>query len=118
MSRMLAVALVALSAVAVVASATASRPRIAVQPHAVAPGGIVLVTGNAGDCAVGATVTLISKAFPGRAYGEGTLTGTVRAGHAFSVVGRLRRGLRAGSYHVGARCGGGNLGVGASVRVG
>lgn len=118
MSRTFAVALVLLAAVAVVASATASRPRIVVRPEAVSPGATIHVTGNAGTCSVGATVTLISRAFPGHAYGEGTLTGTVRAGHAFSIFGRVRSRLRPGSYHVGARCGGGNLGVGATVRVG
>ena len=117
MSRTLAVALVVLAAVAVVASATASRPRLAVRPAAVPPGGVVRLTGNAGACPVGSTVTLISSAFPGHAYGEGALTGPVRAGHAFSIAGHIRSRLRAGSYRVGARCGGGNLGVRATLRV-
>lgn len=117
MSRTLAVALVVLAAVAVVASATASRPRIAVRPGVVSPGGAVRVVGNAGACSVGDTVTLLSRAFPGHAYGEGALTGTVRAGHAFSIAGRVRSSLHAGSYRVSARCGGGNLGVSAFFRV-
>lgn len=117
MSRTLAVALVVLSAVSVVAAATASRPRIVVQPAAVSPGGAVHVTGNAGACAVGNTVILISSAFPGHAYGKGTLTGVVRAGHVFAVSGRLRPDVRAGGYRVTARCGGGNLGVTGTVRV-
>lgn len=117
MSRTFAVALVVLSAVAVVASATASGPRIVVQPAAVSPGGSVHVTGSAGTCAVGSALILISGAFPGHAYGRGTLTGVVRAGHVFSVSGRVRPDVRAGSYRVTARCGGGNLGVSGTVRV-
>jgi hypothetical protein len=118
MSRTFAVALVLLSAIAVVASATASRPRLAVRPSTVAPGGIVLLTGSAGTCSVGSTVIAISAAFPGHAYGQGELTGRVRSGHGFSIVGHVRRGLRPGSHRVTARCGGGNLGVAATVRVG
>ncbi len=117
MSRTFAVALIMLAAAAVVASATASRPRLTVRPGAVSPGGAVHLAGNAGDCAVGATVTAISRAFPGHAYGDGTLTGTVRVGHAFSIAGHVRTALRPGSYHVSARCGGGNFGVGATVRI-
>ena len=117
MSRTFAVALVLLSAIAVVASATASRPRLTVRPSAVSPGGTVLLTGNAGTCSVGSTVSAISAAFPGHAYGQGALTGRVRDGHGFSIVGHVRRSLRRGSYRVTARCGGGNLGVAATIRV-
>ena len=117
MSRTFAVALVVLAAVAMVASATASRPRISVRPGTVSPGGLVHVSGNAGSCAAGNTLTLISSAFPGHAYGKGTLTGRVGAGHAFSISGHVRSDARAGSYTVSARCGGGNLGVSATVRV-
>jgi hypothetical protein len=63
-------------------------------------------------------VTAISRAFPGHAFGAaGTLSGRVRAGHAFSFSGRLRRTLKPGLYAVTARCGGGNLGVAVRVRV-
>ena len=117
MSRTFAVALVLLSAIAVVASATASRPRLAVEPDSVTPGGIVLLTGNAGTCSVGSAVIAISRAFPGHAYGEGALAGRVGSGHAFSIVGHVRSNLRPGGYPVSARCGGGNLGVGATIRV-
>jgi len=118
MSRTFAVALVVLAAVAVAASATASRPRIVVRPRTVALGGTVRVSGNAGTCTVGDTVTLISGAFPGHAFGRGTLSGLVRAGHSFSVVGRVPANVPAGRYSVSGRCGGGNLGVAATIRVG
>lgn len=99
------------------ASASPAHTRLAVTPATVRPGGVVLVTGNAAPCPRGDTVFAISRAFPGHAYGEGALTGRVRAGGAFSIRGRVRRTIRAGRYAVTARCGGGNLGVQAFVRI-
>jgi hypothetical protein len=111
--------LVVLAGLAVVGSAlgSAPRPRLAVKPGRAAPGGAVRIVGTAGDCPSGSTVTAISRAFPGHAFGEGTLSGRVGANHRFTIHGRLRRTVRPGRYVVGARCGGGNLGVSAHVRV-
>ena len=100
------------------APAAGARVRLAVAPRIVSPGGAISVTGNAGSCRAGNVVFAISRAFPGRAFGgEGALTARVRRGGGFAVHGRVRRGLRAGRYVVTARCGGGNLGVSAVVRV-
>jgi hypothetical protein len=64
------------------------------------------------------TVFALSTAFPGHAFGgEGALTGPVHPGGAFSIAGHIRPGLRPGRYTVGARCGGGNLGVSVSLLV-
>lgn len=102
----------------VAAGAVAAHPALRVKPAGAHAGARVTVSGNAGDCPRGDAVTAISKAFPGHAFGgEGTLTGVVRAGGAFSFGGRLRSGIAPGRYAVTARCGGGNLGVVAYVRV-
>ena len=111
------IVLVSLAGLLLAAPAFASTPRLAVSPATAAPGAAVRVSGNAGSCPVGDTVTAISRAFPGHAYGQGTLTGKVRAGHSFSFAGKVRSGLKPGRYAVTARCGGGNLGVVAHVRV-
>ncbi|HLX32855.1 MAG TPA: hypothetical protein VKR79_08840 [Gaiellaceae bacterium] len=117
MSRTLMLSLAALACLAVAGAAfgSASHPRIAVRPGRAAPGGPIRVVGSAGDCT--GTVTAISAAFPGHAFGEGTLTGTVKANHTFVIRGRLSRDAKPGRYSVGARCGGGNLGVSAYVSV-
>jgi hypothetical protein len=117
-SRSLMLSLVGIAGLAVagVAFGSASHARIAVRPGHAAPGGAIRIVGNAGTCS--GAVTAISSAFPGHAYGEGTLTGVVRANHTFSIHGRLSRSVQPGRYSVGARCGGGNLGAHAYVTVG
>jgi len=120
MSRSLMLSLAGLAALAIVGSAFgsgASRARLSVRPHTAAPGARIRVTGNAGSCAAGSTIIAISGAFPGHAYGEGTLTGTLRADHTFSIRGRVRRNAAPGRYEVSARCGGANLGAGTYLRV-
>jgi hypothetical protein len=100
------------------ASALASPRRLSVLPATVSRGAVVHVTGNASPCRTGNTVYAISRAFPGKAFGgEGALAGRVGAGGAFSITGHIRRALKPGRYTVGARCGGGNLGVSAAIRV-
>ena len=104
---------------AAAASASAAlHARIAVRPVSVSPGGAITVVGNAAPCRSGNVVTAISRAFPGHAFGgEGALAGNVRAGGAFTIRGRVRAALKPGRYAVTARCGGGNLGVAAYLRV-
>jgi hypothetical protein len=111
--------LVAVAGLAVAGSAlgSGSHARISVRPGHAAAGAAIRVVGNAGSCSAGSTLTAISAAFPGHAYGEGALSGVVRADHSFSIRGHLRKSAKPGRYSVGARCGGGNLGVSASVRV-
>lgn len=99
------------------AAAVVAHPALKVAPATAHAGAKVTVSGNAGTCPKGDQVIAISKAFPGHAYGQGTLTGKVGAGGAFSFGGHLRAGVKPGRYSVTARCGGGNLGVVAYVRV-
>jgi len=112
------VAAVALVAAGAALGSRAAHPSIHVQPASVAPGGHVRVYGNAGSCSAGSQLMAISAAFPGHAFGVGELTGRVHANHTFSIRGHLRSGVKAGTYSVGARCGGGNLGVSALLHVG
>jgi len=103
--------------VVIAGSALAARVRIEVTPATVAAGGVVRVSAISSPCPVGGPVTLLSAAFPGHAFGVGAAYGRVRARGAFSVPVRVRRPLHAGRYGVGARCGGGNLGVSGYFRV-
>src|SRR5437762_2487116 len=96
----------------------ATRPSLHVSPSIVSAGGRVTVTGNADGCPRGDTVTIISHAFPGHAFaGIGAIFARVRARGAFSAYGRVRSNARRGRYGITARCGGGNLGVIAYLRV-
>ncbi len=119
MSRSLMLSLAALATIAATGSAFGSvtRAQLAVRPHTAAAGATIRVTGKAGTCNAGSTVIALSGAFPGHAYGEGTLTGRVRADHTFTIKGRVRRSAAPGRYEVSARCGDGNLGVSAYLRV-
>jgi hypothetical protein len=96
------------------------RPRatLRVRPTTVSPGAQVRVSGNAAGCPLGDTVMVLSRAFAGKGFaGFGSIPARVRAGGAFAATGRVRRYARAGRYAVTARCGGGNLGVTAYLRV-
>ena len=111
------VVIAALAAAGVALASTSTHPSMHVQPSPVAPGGKVHVYGNAGACPPGSQLTAISSAFPGHAFAQGSLTGTVRSDHTYSIRGHVRARAHAGTYGVSARCGGGNLGVSGHVRV-
>jgi hypothetical protein len=112
-----AAAVAACASLALASPAGAARVRIAVFPAVASPGAAIRVVGNAGSCPRGDTVAAISAAFPGHAFGKGALSGRVRAGGAFTIRGHVRARARPGRYVVTARCGGGNLGVAAYLRV-
>ena len=99
---------------------------INVSPTAVTAGGSVhlsgdvLAGGGTPGCGVPGTVTLISDAFAG--LGEFAGVGAVdlpvdATGHFDSTV-TLDGSVAAGTYTIGGRCGGGNLGVEATLTVG
>jgi len=98
-------------------SALAAKVHMVVTPTTVSPGGVVRVSATSSPCLPRDQVILLSAAFPGHAYGVGAIYGKVGRHGAFSVPVRIRRRLPAGRYHVGARCGGGNLGVLSYFRV-
>ena len=102
-----------------------SAASINVSPSTVAPGGDVRLSGDiladgTPGCDVTGTVTLISDAFVG--LGEFAGVGAVdlpldATGHFDSTV-TLSASVAPGTYSIGGRCGGGNLGVTASIVVG
>jgi hypothetical protein len=98
-------------------SALAANVHLIVRPGTVAAGGVIVVSATSSPCLSRDQVTLISTAFPGHAFGEGAVNGRVGSHGSFSVHAHVRAGLRAGRYRIGARCGGGNLGVSAYVRI-
>jgi hypothetical protein len=109
---------VALAALVGAGVAAASPVRLVVRPKAVRAGGVIRVTAAASPCLVRDQVTLISRAFRGHAFGgEGAAYGVARRHGSFAVRTRIRAALHAGRYEITARCGGGNLGVAAWVRV-
>jgi hypothetical protein len=115
--RRIAVATSVLCVIAGASSAFAARIHAVATPATVSAGGVVHVSASASPCLAGDTVTLISAAFPGHAFGVGAVYGRAGSRGAFSIRARVRAGVGPGRYHVGVRCGGGNLGVSAYFRV-
>jgi hypothetical protein len=93
----------------------AATPRISVHPASVARGGTVTVSGT--GCRAGDLVYLISPPFVGHAFVSHSVATRARANGAFSRSVHIRTSIRAGHYLITARCGGGNLGVSARLRV-
>jgi len=106
-------------AVILASAATAASPRVVldVNPASVAPGGVITISAASSPCLRRDQVILISTAFPGHAYGEGAVYGRVESHGAFKVRARIRSALRPGRFLVGVRCGGGNLGITATIRI-
>jgi hypothetical protein len=114
----LVASLAALAVGATVSSAAGGRATVRVRPATVSSGAQVRVSGNAAGCPRGDTVMVLSRAFAGNGFaGVGAIPARVREGAAFAGTGRVRRYVRDGRYVVTARCGGGNLGVMAYLRV-
>jgi hypothetical protein len=103
-----------------VAPAGALAASVNVSPEHVTAGNKTRVFGSVGSgCAVGDSVTLLSRAFP-RTHtfaGIPAVSTPVRANHRFSVKVRIPATRAPGSYRVSGRCGGGNLGVSQRLRV-
>ncbi len=80
---------------------------------------MVTIKGSAGDCRVGNTVSLLSRAFvhTHEFAGVPAVLARVRAGGSFHGTTAIPRTRMRGRYVVTGRCGGGNLGVTAHVRV-
>lgn len=110
--------------VVLAAAAPASAATIVVSPTSVQTSGTVTASGDVlvngtRNCAVGDDVTLISNAFAGFSEfaGEGALVLPVDAtGHFTSTV-MLKPSVPAGTYTITGRCGGGNIGVIATLTV-
>ncbi len=102
------------------APAAAATASISVSPASVAAGGTVTVSGSAaGGCPQGSQVTLISQAFSAQHEFAGVpaIFATTGPGGSFSTSTQIPSNRAAGSYTVSGRCGGGNLGKQATLRV-
>jgi hypothetical protein len=101
------------------APAVAAVPTIKVTPNRVHRGHVVRVHGAVPGCPRGDRVTLISRAFSHKHEFAGLPAVFARVGaHSqYSVRTRIPAGRRARRYTITGRCGGGNLGVSASLRV-
>lgn len=97
----------------------ASGAFLRVSPTTAQRGSVVVFTGSvAQGCARGDHVTLISRLFPGHAFGgEGAITVRVGTHGRFTRRFSVRAGTAHRTYVVTARCGGANLGVEAKLRV-
>jgi hypothetical protein len=87
-----------------------------VSPSSVKAGQTVRLFGSVGSgCAKGDAVTIYSRAFKGATSanfaGVPSVSATVGNGKKFSRKLKLSSKVKPGKYHVGARCGGGNLGA-------
>jgi hypothetical protein len=96
-----------------------TAPSIVVTPAAVRRGHSVALHGSAGGCPVGDSVTLISRAFVHTHDFAGlpAVFAKVRANGTYRTTTRIPATKRPGRYGITARCGGGNFGVLAHVRV-
>jgi hypothetical protein len=105
----------AVVALVLAATVTAATPQLSVQPTSVARGGTVTVSGR--GCLAGDVVYLISPPFVGNAFVQHSVATRARSNGSFSRHVRIRRYVHPGRYLITARCGGGNLGVAARLRV-
>jgi hypothetical protein len=92
---------------------------LAVTPSTVRRGGRVLVHGVAGGCPAGDSATILSHAFsPAHEFASvPAVYAQVGSAGRFSTTTTIPSTLAPGRYGVTARCGGGNLGVSATITV-
>jgi hypothetical protein len=100
---------------ALAAPASASSAALHVRRTVAHRATVITITGS--GCRVGERAILLSRLFPGHAYGVGAIYARVRATGRFRRRFRIRATTRRRRYGVTARCGGGNLGKVAYVRV-
>jgi hypothetical protein len=118
MRRLFALALV-LALLASTGVVLAAGPTIKVDPTSVPRGQVVRVFGVVPGCARGNLVTLMSRAFSHRHEFAGVpaIFAEVGSRHRYSKRTRIPARRRPGRYAITGRCGGGNLGVTAHLRV-
>jgi hypothetical protein len=104
---------------AAAAGAMTAATSLTVAPASVHRGHRVIIRGKPGGCVVGNAVTIISKAFAHTHDFAGlpAVFARVRSGGKFGTRPRIPSTKAAGNYGVSARCGGGNLGVSATIHV-
>ena len=94
-------------------------PTINASPASVRAGQRVRISGLAGGCPKGNQVTLLSRAVAHthEFAGVPAVFATVRAGDRYATTVRIPATRAAGRYAITARCGGGNFGITAHLRV-
>jgi hypothetical protein len=101
----------------------AASPSLQVSPSVITAGDAVVVSGSVGPApagsACGTSVLLLSRAFvPTDEFaGVPAVTAAVKPDGAFATTTRIPRSTPAGTYTISGRCGGGNLGVSATLEV-
>jgi hypothetical protein len=107
-----------------VASAwAAADATIKVSPSSITAGDTVVVSGSVGPAPAGSacatSVLLLSRAFvdTDTFAGVPAVTAAVKPGGAFTTTTRIPRSIPAGTYDISGRCGGGNIGVSATLEV-
>lgn len=110
-----------LGAPAAAAGATGGSARLSVRPHSVHPGGRVVIAGliptrgpQACPAADQAIATSTAALFPPDGFGPAASRSA--SGH-FRITYQVPSSTPPGSYRLGARCGGGNVGVSATLQV-
>ncbi len=108
-----------LSAALAASAAAANGISIYVSPSTVHRGHAVRVYGNVAPCPKGAQVELLSNAFVHTHDFAGLpeVLATVGSHGAYSVTTRIPATKAPGRYSITGRCGGGNLGVTATLHV-
>lgn len=118
MRRLIALAIATVPVLWLATPAAAAAPSLHVTPNSVAAGGSVQVTGT---CEANTTGSAISQAFLHDSThdfaGVGAVAFHTDATGAFSVSAQVPGSIAAASYPVTARCGGGNLGISATLTV-
>jgi hypothetical protein len=117
--RKLSIAVVLAGLLASTGVVLAAGPTIKVSPTTVPQGYEVRVYGVVPGCAVGNRVTLLSRAFSHRHEFAGVpaIFAEVKAGHKYSKRTLIPARRSPDRYAIRGRCGGGNLGVTAHLRV-
>jgi hypothetical protein len=108
-----------LSAAIAASASAAGGISIRVSPSTVHRGHTVRVYGNVAPCPKGSQVELLSNAFVHTHDFAGLpeVIAIVRAHGAYSVTTRIPATKAPGHYSITGRCGGGNLGVSATLHV-
>jgi hypothetical protein len=104
---------------AVTTLAVMAAASIHVSPATVNAGGRVSLSGSARGCPSGDRVMLLSRAFSHRHEFAGVpaVFARVKSNGSFGHSVRIPAGTAPGRYAITGRCGGGNLGVTAHLRV-
>jgi hypothetical protein len=105
------------------AATTTPAAALRVSPRSVTAGDTVTVSGSVGPgqegSACASSIELLSRAFDDthEFAGVPAVTAAVRPDATFAATTRIPRSTPAGAYDISGRCGGGNLGVSATLEV-